>query len=142
MREAFSYMKGTGMYPEQEYPYVGKTGLCKYRENLVKIQGFSSVAQGVDPLIQLLNLQPVSVAIDSHSAGFLNYVGGIYDGGCGSDFDHSVAVIGYGTDDSSGKDYWIIKNSWGETWGENGFMRLLRDESVCPITVDASFPIM
>ncbi|XP_074274063.1 fruit bromelain-like [Silene latifolia] len=142
MRDAYSYIKDNGIFTEQEYPYVGKLGQCKTGKNLVKIKGYASVSGGVGPLIQILNQQPVSVAIDDNSVGFLNYAGGIYDGGCGTKLNHAVTVIGYGTDDASGKDYWIIKNSWGETWGENGFMRLLRDENVCPITIDVSYPIM
>ncbi|XP_074272081.1 fruit bromelain-like [Silene latifolia] len=142
MINAYRYITNHGIFTEQDYPYVGQKGQCKQRQNLVKIKGYSTVPQGPDSLIQILNQQPVSLAIDVTSPGFRNYAGGIYDGGCGTYLHHNVAVIGYGTDDASGKGYWIIKNSWGETWGENGFMRLLRDENICPVTLDVNYPIM
>ncbi|XP_074293574.1 fruit bromelain-like [Silene latifolia] len=142
MREAYNYIRVNGLSTEQAYPYIGRTGKCRTDSNVVFISGYSDFPNGANLLMQALNVQPISVSIDSHAEGFKYYSGGVYDGGCGTDLNHAVTAIGYGRDNASGKDYWLIKNSWGNTWGENGFMRLLRDESVCPITLDCSYPVI
>ncbi|XP_074274071.1 fruit bromelain-like [Silene latifolia] len=91
----------------------GRPGNMKYAYNYIAENGIFT---------------PISVGIDSHANGFNHYSGGVYDGGCGTNLNHAVTAIGYGRDAASGKNYWLIKNSWGTSWGENGYMRLLRDE--------------
>ncbi|RRT31616.1 hypothetical protein B296_00057283 [Ensete ventricosum] len=68
--------------------------------------------------------QPVSVAIDSHEIQFSS--GGIYDGPCGTNLNHEVTLVGYGTD-ADGTAYWIAENSWGTAWGESGYILLAKD---------------
>ena len=68
--------------------------------------------------------QPVSVSIDANNGHFMFYAGGIYTGECGTDLDHGVTAVGYGTTNET--DYWIVKNSWGTGWGEKGFIRMQR----------------
>ncbi|OAY70134.1 Senescence-specific cysteine protease SAG39 [Ananas comosus] len=72
---------------------------------------------------------------------FQHYQGGVFTGPCGTDLDHAVTAIGYGTDESSGIKYWLIKNSWGTTWGEAGFMRIQRDvdssQGMCGLAMQA-----
>lgn len=71
------------------------------------------------------------------------YAGGIYDDeeACAGNFpNHAVVTIGYGTE--SGSDYWLLKNSWGTSWGESGYFRLHRNYSVCAILLDASYPVV
>lgn len=70
------------------------------------------------------------------------YQGGVLTETCGTKLDHGILIVGYGTDDNTGLDYWIIKNSWGPTWGEQGFMRLQRStgDGVCGINNLASYP--
>ncbi|XP_074274065.1 KDEL-tailed cysteine endopeptidase CEP2-like [Silene latifolia] len=142
MRPAYDYIRDHGIKTEQQYPYSGAPSKCNIGPNLVKISGYASIPQGAGNLIQALNHQPVSVGLDAESTGFTYYSGGIYNGRCSTNLNHAVTVIGYGTDNASGKGYWLIKNSWGEQWGEKGYMRLLRDESVCPITLDCTYPVM
>merc|ERR1711907_67699 len=87
--------------------------------------------------------QPVSVAIEADKSAFQLYKGGVLDNSaCGTQLDHGVLVVGYGTD---GKDYWKVKNSWGATWGEQGYIRLERgakasEEGECGIKAQASYP--
>ena len=91
---------------------------------------------------------PVSVAIDASSVAFQLYFGGVMSGGgllgCGTSLDHGVLVVGYGTE--KGKDYWLVKNSWGSWWGEHGYFKLARDDKstdagTCGIQMQASYPI-
>ena len=94
----------------------------------------------------LATVGPVSVALDA-SRQWQTYAGGVlaprkWLGGCSSDpskADHGVAVVGYGTDPTSG-DYWIVRNSWGSAWGENGYVRLKRGVNACGVANFASYP--
>jgi C1A family cysteine protease len=75
------------------------------------------------------------------------YQSGIYsDPDCGFKLDHGVLVVGYGYDKDLNMKYWIIKNSWGKSWGENGYIRILRDSTdnrgLCGIAMDPSYPIV
>ena len=89
---------------------------------------------------------PISVAIQADQEVFRDYVNGIIsDKECGNNLDHGVLIVGYGTENNT--KYWIVKNSWGEDWGENGYVRILRSDSnndpgICGIAMQASFPIV
>nr|KJB14608.1 hypothetical protein B456_002G133800 [Gossypium raimondii] len=88
--------------------------------------------------------QPVSVAIEAGGRSFQLYQSGIFDGKCGTQLDHGVTAVGYGTE--KGKDYWIVKNSWGSSWGEAGYIRMARNVAntvtgKCGIAMEASYPI-
>jgi len=70
----------------------------------------------------------------------------VFTGSCGTALDHAVLIVGYGTDEH-GTNFWIVKNSWGQSWGEAGFARVQRLGSnnplgICGINMDPSFPIM
>jgi C1A family cysteine protease len=90
--------------------------------------------------------QPVSVAIEADTRYFQYYSGGILTStSCGTNLDHGVLVVGYGTE--KGQKYWIVKNSWGSTWGESGYIRIARSDStndagICGISLSPSFPIV
>ena len=88
--------------------------------------------------------QPVSVAIDGGGYDFQLYSGGVFSGTCGTDLDHAITAVGYGTT-TDGTKYWLMKNSWGTSWGENGYIRIKRDvsakEGLCGIAMDASYPV-
>merc|ERR1739845_1728 len=83
--------------------------------------------------------QPVSVAIEADKSAFQLYTSGVLDNpACGTKLDHGVLIVGYGTD--SGKDYWKVKNSWGATWGEKGYLRMVRNKNQCGIAQQPSYP--
>jgi len=95
-------------------------------------------------LLTAVNQQPVSVAIEADQGVFQGYNGGVIKAGCGTNLDHGVLLIGYGTD--NGTPYWLLKNSWGTSWGEQGFFRILRQDptgpGMCGLQQAASYPIV
>lgn len=90
-----------------------------------------------------MQVGPISAMIDTATYSFFLYTGGVYnDDDCrGILFDSGTLVVGYGTTDDK-KDFWIIKMSWGEKWGESGYMRLARNVNRCGIAALASYPIL
>lgn len=76
--------------------------------------------------------QPVTVPINAGAGAFFFYKSGIIDSGCSASVNHAVTIVGYGTDSKLGKDYWLIKNSYGPNWGENGYLRVLRTNQRSP----------
>ncbi|KAH0922761.1 hypothetical protein HID58_022779, partial [Brassica napus] len=79
-----------------------------------------------EALLKAVSQQPVSTVIDGSGDAFKYYSGGVFDGECGTEMSHAVAIVGYGISEEGTK-YWLVKNSWGESWGENGYMRIKRD---------------
>uniref|UniRef100_A0A8C9GJ31 Peptidase C1A papain C-terminal domain-containing protein n=1 Tax=Piliocolobus tephrosceles TaxID=591936 RepID=A0A8C9GJ31_9PRIM len=127
-----------GLCSEQEYPYIDDVlELCQIDrcEDKIKITGYVEIPDlRYKEAIQFLG--PISVAV-AVSDSFISYKEGIYDGSCEYDVNHAVMLVGYGMEviynDQTRKHeqhyYYIIKNSWGDKWGENGFMRIKTDES-------------
>jgi len=147
MDNAFQYIKENGgIDTEQSYPYTAKEGLCHFRKRYIGAEdvGFVDIPEGSESdLKKATALEgPISVAIDASHMSFQLYNNGVYvEENCSSEqLDHGVLVVGYGTDDD-GKDYWIVKNSWGNTWGEGGFVRMARNmNNMCGIASSASYP--
>jgi len=90
-------------------------------------------------LMQALSKQPVSVAVEADTSVFQFYKSGVLDNaGCGKNLDHGITAVGWGTD--GGKDYWNVKNSWGTSWGEAGYIRMVRNKDQCGIADMSSYP--
>jgi C1A family cysteine protease len=141
------YVSARGITTEASYPYTSNTtqqhGRCRI--------GTGTNARGlkmrrIAPLNENKLAEGVAVygplvaSVSAENRDFLLYRGGIYENkSCPKAVDHVVSVVGYGTE--NGKPYWIIKNSWGSTWGENGFMKLARGVNMCGIVSDNAWSI-
>jgi C1A family cysteine protease len=98
-------------------------------------------------LTNAVAMQPVAVSIEAGGPNFQHYSNGVYNGPCGTKLNHGVTVVGYGQDEESGERYWIVKNSWGEKWGDKGYLRMKKDivdkpEGICGIAIRPSFPLI
>jgi len=143
MDDGFEYIiENGGLDTEKDYQYQAKNGICnkaKAKKTHSDISGYKDVAVGSEAdLLSAVSQQPVSIAIEADQSGFQFYSGGVFSGACGSQLDHGVLLVGFGTD--SGKDYWKVKNSWGAGWGENGYIRMIRGQNQCGLANSASYP--
>ncbi|XP_047337067.1 senescence-specific cysteine protease SAG39-like [Impatiens glandulifera] len=148
MDDAFEFIQSNGgLTSESNYVYDGSDGTCNKKKEsnyAATITGYEDVpANSESSLMKAVANQPVSVAIDAGDSDFQFYSSGVFTGECGTELDHGVTAVGYGTTDDGTK-YWIVKNSWGESWGEEGYIRMQRDidakEGLCGIAMQASYP--
>ena len=148
MDHAFDYAIDNGMCLDEDIPYNAVSQACSDEEKKCNKVADFLYCMDVTPnneqvLMQAVYETPVSVAIEADVRVFQFYSGGIIDSStCGTSLDHGVVIVGYGTEED--KDYWIVKNSWGEDWGENGYVRIARgssttDNGVCGIAMMPSF---
>jgi len=149
MAKAFEFIADNeGLSAEANYAYKALTAnTCDAKRSLshhVAINGYEDVpSNDEEALLKAVANQPVSVAIDAGSYAFQLYSSGVFTGSCGTDLNHAVTIVGYGTE-SDGTKYWLVKNSWGSSWGENGYMKMERDvpckQGLCGIAMQASYP--
>ena len=148
MDNAFEWIETNGLATEAAYPYTsgsGVTGTCdkaKSAQAAVTITGFKDVPHADETALKAaVSQQPVSIAIEADKSAFQLYKSGVLDSpSCGTKLDHGVLIVGYGTDSSVSKDYWKVKNSWGATWGEEGYVRLVQGKNMCGVASQASYP--
>ncbi|XP_039132391.1 zingipain-2-like [Dioscorea cayenensis subsp. rotundata] len=121
--------KNGGIDTEEDYPYKAKYIGCnatKAKNIAVTIDGYKwAPRNNENGLKAQVSKQPVGAAVEGYGRDFQLYGKGIFTKYCGKKQDHAVTIIGYGTDGNT--DYWLIKNSWGDFWGEAGYMRLERN---------------
>ncbi|XP_043088891.1 cathepsin S, ortholog 1 [Puntigrus tetrazona] len=145
MSQAFRYIiQNNGIDSEASYPYEHKQGECRYSVTgrAGYCSGFQNLPRHDEVALQnaVANIGPVSVGINAKLPSFHRYRGGIYSSPmCGSRLiNHAVLVVGYGSE--NGKDYWLVKNSWGTAWGEKGFVRMIRNKNMCGISSFGIYP--
>lgn len=140
-----------GITTEDDYPYTGTTGAChraKLSHNAVSIAGLRRVTTRSEAsLANAVAGQPVAVSIEAGGDNFQHYKKGVYNGPCGTQLNHGVTVVGYGQEPDGGDSYWIVKNSWGEGWGDAGYIKMRKDvagkpEGLCGIAIRPSYPLM
>lgn len=148
MDNTFMWVKGNGgITTEDAYPYTsgttmvsGTCGTSGYTNNAnVAPQSYTDVTSSVTALMSAVTQQPVSIAIDADDVSFQTYNSGVLTASCGQNLDHGVLVVGYGTED--GTPYWLVKNSWGPTWGDEGYIKIERsDANLCGVLSAPSYP--
>lgn len=151
MDQAFEYIKNSsGINTEESYPYTGKDGVCKRTDSIgATLSSYVDVeCKNESALKQALGTYgPVSVAIDASHISFQLYSHGVYHSLFCSEtrLDHGVLAVGFGSEMSWGKlrDFWIVKNSWSEHWGDKGYIKMARNrKNNCGIATSASFPLV
>jgi C1A family cysteine protease len=147
---AWTYANTNGITTESAYPYTATSsrGSCQPFTPYTYVSDCKHVPANELQLTYAVAKQPVSVAIEADSRSFQLYIGGIYsDPSCGTNIDHAVVAIGYSTD-SSGQDYWTVRNSWGTDWGMDGYILIARNSvetstvGQCAIATYAAYPIV
>lgn len=150
MDNAFNWIRlHQGLCSESSYPYVSgdttSTDALKCMKTCDVVEGSQvkdvvDVPQDEDSFARALSNQPVSIAIEADKLGFQLYHSGIYSGNCGTNLDHGVLAVGYGDG------YWLVKNSWGESWGDSGYIKIARGNGKqggeCGILLSASYPLL
>lgn len=145
MDYGFAYIqKNSGICTESSYPYTARDGSCKSSSCTASgstVSAWTDVRSGSSSALgSQLESGPVSVAIEADQSAFQFYSSGILTGVCGTNLDHGVLLTGFGTDGPTGLQYWRVKNSWGSSWGEAGYIRMVAGKNECGITLAASQP--
>merc|ERR1711976_792021 len=149
MDNGFTFDKSNALCTEDSYPYKAKGGTCVASSctwGLAKgaVTGYKDVSpNSMSAMMSAVAQQPVSIAIEADKSVFQLYKSGVLQSTCGSQLDHGVLLVGYGTED--GTDYWKVKNSWGASWGDAGYVKLLRGKGgsgECGLLKQASYPVV
>ncbi|CAG0890411.1 unnamed protein product [Darwinula stevensoni] len=150
MDQAFQYIKDNrGIDTETSYPYEGEDDVCRYNPSTrgADDTGYVDLPQGDEKALQktVATIGPVSIAIDASHESFQFYSKGVYiEPQCSSqNLDHGVLVVGYDVDAETGKAYWLVKNSWGTSWGDGGYVKMARNhDNHCGVASQASYPLV
>ncbi|XP_037036583.1 procathepsin L-like [Bradysia coprophila] len=151
MNTAFEYSTKNGLITDDKYPYKGaengKSNSCNKFPSKLKIQRYETIPKGNEEELRdaVCRFGPVSVALDASSEKFMHYNSGIYrNSECSTTkTTHGALVVGYGFDENTEEAFWILKNSYSDTWGEDGYVRIPRDfNNHCGIANLASYPIV
>jgi len=128
--KAVDYLASTqlGSCVQADYPYTARTGTCKTTCKGVIKPNKSQMGTTEQALMTALGNAPVGVAVDA-SGGFQSYHSGVFNGPCGQNLNHAILAVGY----VSAPGYWIVKNSWGTTWGAAGYINIATGKNLCGI---------
>jgi len=147
--QAFEYIKHAGgIQKGSDYTYTGRDGRCRFDATKVaaKLTGEVNITEGAETELfdAITNAGPVAVAFQV-AGDFQSYRSGVYDSTrCKKgpmDVNHAVLAVGYATDAASGKPYWIVKNSWGTSFGISGYFLMVRNKNMCGVATCASYPL-
>lgn len=153
MFKAYEFIeRNGGLCNEHDYPYTSSNGFrgwckntrCTKVPNSAPVK-YTNVSHTEMSLLEAVLKQPVAIAIEADQESFQFYSDGVLDTNCGTNLDHGVLLVGYGTTSDTGQDYWLVKNSWGPNWGDNGYIKIARGTQnngggECGILLFPSFP--
>lgn len=136
----YKYLESTKQCLENSYPYTGNDGTCHSCDGAVPVlSGYNSLKAGDENSMKSsLLITSLAVAIQADQKEFQMYKSGVLDFDCGTDLDHAVSIFGFGTE--SGKDYWLVRNSWGTSWGDGGYVKMARGKNLCGIANSVVYP--
>ena len=154
MDSAFEWIaENGGLCSEKDYPYISGDGSKNPCQKTCKEVDGSEVVDYIDvypsddfSMMLALSQQPVSIAIDASGRDFQLYKSGVFTATCGIDLDHGVLAVGYGSE--NGRDYYLVKNSWGTSWGDKGYIKLGRGtqynggDGQCGMLLEGSYPLL
>ncbi|XP_035601880.1 cathepsin S, ortholog2, tandem duplicate 1 [Oncorhynchus keta] len=147
MTKAFQYViDNQGIASDQSYPYKGVQQQCGYNpaQGAANCSRYSFLPEGDEGVLKeaVAIIGPISVGVDSTRPNFAFYRRGVYnDPTCTNKTNHAVLAVGYGT--LGGQDYWLVKNSWGLSWGDQGYIRMSRNkDNQCGIALYGCYPVM
>ena len=147
--DAYTYLIDHNAYKAEDWAYTAMDSECTYdmaEASGIHLQTYVCVEpQTPAAMKEAVALTPVAISIDAGSDVFHNYKSGVLDSTeCGISTNHAVAIVGYGTDVDSGLEYWLVRNSWGTSWGEEGFVRIAITEGdgICAINHRPLYPVI
>ncbi|KAL3273376.1 hypothetical protein HHI36_014824 [Cryptolaemus montrouzieri] len=144
--QALDYIKKFGIRSEVDYPYFGTEADCQHDKNkiITDITGYVNIREGSEEDLQhaIATIGPVSVSIDA-TFELQAYDSGILDDRFCTTYElnHGVLVVGYGIE--NGLQYYLVKNSWGKDWGDDGYFKIVRNQkNRCGIATLATYPVI
>ena len=143
---AYNYFEdGHDAELESVYPYTARKGSCQYDSGSatsVTVTGYENITpNSITQMKAALDQAPLAIAIEADKLCFQTYQSGVFNNTkCGTNLDHAVLAVGYGTED--GQDYWLVKNSWNTTWGDQGYIKIAQvdGEGICGVQMDPQLP--
>lgn len=147
MDQAMKYIVANkGITSEANYPYTAKDGLCNKSKATTYAASISSyqdvTANNPSDLMNAVAQQPVSIGVEADQSAWQLYKSGVVTKNCGTNLDHGVLIVGY--DNTASPPYWIVKNSWGASWGMDGYIEIeiSSGDGVCGINMQPSYPVV
>jgi cathepsin L len=136
----FKYAQTAGITTEDSWPYTATDGKCdtKKIKQVATIDGYVRLATNDYNALMtaIATVGPIAISVAATEWQF--YDSGVYNGDCGAEINHAVVAVGYGTDAKLG-DYWLVRNSWSESWGEQGYMRIAREKSAAEVKCEIDY---